>query len=179
MLNPHNTGLIIIDVQGKLVSAMHESDSLLRHIEVLIKGCQLLNLPIIWLEQNPQGLGPTVIELSELLTTQQPITKHSFNGCDNRDVIEAIKATGKQQWLVCGIEAHICVYQTCRGLLAEQYEVEVVQDCISSRSQTNIELALGKLQRCGLGVTNVEMCLFELIKDSREQAFKQLLALIK
>ena len=179
MLNPHNTGLIIIDVQDKLVPAMHASDALLNNIQALVKGCKILNLPIIWLEQNPQGLGSTVTELSELLKTQQAIVKHSFNGCDNQNVIDAIKATGKSQWLVCGIEAHICVYQTCRGLLAEQFEVEVVQDCISSRSQDDIALALQKLQTNGIGITNVEMCLFELLKDSRKQEFKQILALIK
>lgn len=179
MLNQENTGLVIVDVQGKLASIVHESETLLKNLQILIQGCQILNLPIVWIEQNPQGLGPTAPELRDLLKSYQPLEKYTFNACDNSSFVKAITESNAQQWLVCGIEAHICLYQTALGLLSKGYEVEVVTDCISSRSKTNIDLALKKLQDNGASLTSVEMCLYELVKDARKEEFKRLLPLIK
>ncbi len=179
MLNQENTGLVIVDVQGKLASIVHESEALLKNLQILIKGCQILNLPIVWIEQNPQGLGPTTPELRDLLKSYQPFEKHTFNACDNSSFVKAITESNAQQWLVCGIEAHICLYQTALGLLSRGYEVEVVTDCISSRSKANIDLALKKLQDNGASLTSVEMCLYELVKDARKEEFKRILSLIK
>ena len=179
MLNQEKTGLIIVDVQGKLARIVHESDALLSNIQILIQGCQILKLPIVWLEQNPQGLGQTVPELRELLKGYQSLEKNTFNACDSSSVIKAITESGVQQWLICGIEAHICIYQTALGLLSKGYDVEVVADCISSRSQANIDLALTKLQSKGVNLTSLEMCLYELIKDARKEEFKLILPLIK
>jgi nicotinamidase-related amidase len=179
MLNQESTGLIIVDVQGKLARIVHESEAFLNNIKILIQGCQILKLPIIWLEQNPQGLGQTVSELGDLLNGYQPLEKFTFNACDNHTFVEEIAKSGAQQWLVCGIEAHVCIYQTCSGLLSRGYEVEVVADCISSRTKENIDLALAKLEDRGASHTSVEMCLFELIKDARKEEFRQILPLIK
>lgn len=179
MLKQEKTGLIIVDVQGKLARIVHESDTLLSNIKILIQGCQILKLPIIWLEQNPKGLGQTVLELKALLEGYQPLEKNTFNACDSDNFIETITDSSVQQWLVCGIEAHICLYQTALGLLSRGYEVEVVADCISSRSKANIDLALNKLQEKGANLTSLEMCLYELVKDARKEEFKQILPLIK
>ena len=179
MLNQEKTGLIIVDVQGKLARIVHKSEALLSNIQALVQGCQILNLPIVWLEQNPQGLGQTVPELSELLKGSQPLEKTTFDACSNNSIVEAITESGVQQWLVCGIEAHICVYQTASGLLSRGYKVEVVVDCVSSRTKANVELALKKLQDKGASLTSLEMCLFELVKDARKEEFKQILSLIK
>jgi len=179
MLNQEKTGLVIVDVQGKLASIVHESDALLRNIQVLIQGCQILKLPIVWVEQNPQGLGQTVPELRELLKPDKPLEKYTFNACKSSSFEKAIIESNVQQWIVCGIEAHICLYQTALGLLSKGYDVEVVIDCISSRSKANIDLAISKLQQSGVGLTSVEMCLFELLKDARKEEFKQILPLIK
>lgn len=179
MLNQTTAGLIIVDVQGKLARMVHDSETLLSNIKILIQGCKILNIPIVWLEQNPQGLGQTVPELSALLEDYQPLEKHTFNACDSNNFNKAIIQSGVQQWLVCGIEAHICLYQTTLGLLSNNYDVEVVADCISSRSKANVDIALTKLQSRGAHLTSLEMCLFELVKDSRTAAFKQILSLIK
>lgn len=179
MLNQEKTGLIIVDVQGKLARMVHESEVLLANIQALIQGCQILNLPIVWLEQNPQGLGQTVPELSELLKGYQPLEKTTFDACSNHNFVEAITESGVQQWLVCGIESHICVYQTASGLLSRGYKVEVVADCVSSRTKANVDLALNKLQSKGASLTSLEMCLYELVKDARKEEFKQILSLIK
>ncbi|MFC0780764.1 hydrolase [Flavobacterium sp. HJSW_4] len=179
MLVQEKTGLIVIDVQGKLARIVHNSEKLAANLEKLIRGCQLLSIPIIWAEQNPKGLGTTIPELEKLLQHQKPVEKFSFNALDNEDFKKVIINSGKKQWLICGIEAHICVYQTAMGLLSKNFEVEIVADCVSSRSEESIVIALQKLQHKGASLTNIEMCLYELVKDSRREIFKEILTLIK
>lgn len=179
MLNTENTGLIIVDVQGKLARMVYESESLITNITKLIKGCQILGLPIIWLEQYPKGLGKTVPEIAELLSHQTPMEKTYFNAIAENTIKNAIKAANKQNWLVCGIEAHICVYQTLMGLSKENYHVEVVVDAISSRKKESIDIALNKLAMNKISITNVEMCLYELMKNAQSEKFKDILRLIK
>ncbi|AAZ25390.1 hydrolase [Colwellia psychrerythraea] len=183
MLKKESTGLIVVDIQGKLTRLVHDSDALVSNCEKLIKGVQALDLPILWLEQNPEKIGPTVDELSSLLSSptghQEPIIKYTFDGCENAQFIEAVKATNVDTWIVCGIEAHICVYQTAISLKRMGYEVQIVSDCVSSRELDNKNLAINKLVNNGVELTGLEMCLFELVKDCRTPVFKEILVLIK
>ncbi|RED22690.1 isochorismate hydrolase [Flavobacterium cutihirudinis] len=179
MLTQETTGLIIIDVQGKLARIVNESEKLVSNLEKLIRGCQMLSIPIIYAEQNPKGLGSTIPEIGKLLSPQKPVEKYTFNAFENEAFKKAILESNRKQWLICGIEAHICVYQTVLGLLSHNFEIEVVADCVSSRSKDSVELALEKLQNKGAGLTNVEMCLYELVKDSKREIFKEILTLIK
>lgn len=179
MLDRDNTGLIIVDIQGKLASLVHDSEKLIENCAKLIQGAQLLGLPIVWLEQNPAKLGSTVEPLSCLLPNVEPITKYTFDGCAEPQFIEAIRDANVGTWLVCGIEAHICVYQTALSLSQRDYDVQLVMDGISSRLLENKQMSLDKLQQKGLDITGVEMCLYELMKDCRSDEFRQVLALIK
>ncbi|MHC0442615.1 hydrolase [Flavobacterium sp. 3-210] len=179
MLIEENTGLILIDVQGKLARIVDKSEALILNLEKLIRGCQLLSIPIIWAEQNPKGLGTTIPELEKLLQHQKPIEKYTFNALDTEIFRQSIIDSGKKQWLICGIEAHICVYQTAMGLLSNDFEVQIVTDCVSSRSKQSSKIALKKLHNKGADLTNAEMCLYELVKDSRQNIFKEILTLIK
>lgn len=179
MLQLENTGLIIIDVQGKLARIVFESEKLVSNLEKLIKGCQILKLPIIWAEQNPVGLGQTIPELEKLLTNQKAIEKFSFNAFENDLFKKAVLQSNRKQWIVCGIETHICVYQTVIGLLTADLEVEIPADCVSSRFEVNKIMALNKLQNKGASLTSVEMCLYELLKSSKNENFKEILTLIK
>lgn len=82
MLSKGNTGLIVVDVQGKLATLMHESNALIENITKLVKGAKALDLPILWLEQNPERLGPTAEPIREVIeSTHLPITKYTFDGC--------------------------------------------------------------------------------------------------
>ena len=183
MLKKESTGLIVVDIQGQLTRLVHDSDALVSKCEKLIKGVQALELPILWLEQNPEKIGSTVEELSTLLSSptsyQEPIIKYTFDGCENVQFIEAVKATNVDTWIVCGIEAHICVYQTAISLKRMGFEVQIVSDCVSSRELANKKLAINKLVNNGVELTGLEMCLFELVKDCRVPVFKEILALIK
>ena len=179
MLTKQNTGLVVVDVQGKLARLVDDSDALISNCGKLAQGAQILGLPIIRLEQNPEKLGATVDELNDLLSDAKPIPKFTFNACDEPKFIEAVQAKDVDTWLVCGIEAHICVYQTALGLLELGYRVQVVGDCIGSRTALNKELAIRRLQDAGVQITGLEMSLYELVKDCRAPEFKLILSLIR
>ncbi|MFH4788486.1 hydrolase [Vibrio alginolyticus] len=180
MLSKGNTGLIVVDVQGKLATLMHESDALIENITKLLKGAKALDLPILWLEQNPERLGPTAEPIREVLeSTHLPITKYTFDGCKEATFKVAVENAKVDTWLVCGIESHICVYQTAVSLRQSGYRVELVTDCVSSRTAANKALALAKLTANGVVLTGLEMCLYEMVEDCRVPEFKEILALIK
>ncbi|MGR4999248.1 hydrolase [Vibrio celticus] len=179
MLTKQNTGLVVVDVQGKLARLVDDSDTLISNCGKLIKGAQVLGLPIISLEQNPEKLGATVSKLNDLLSDAKPIPKFTFNACDEPKFVEAVQTKDVETWLVCGIEAHICVYQTAMGLLELGCKVEVVSDCISSRTALNKDLAIRRLTDAGIQITGLEMSLYELVKDCRASEFKHILSLIR
>lgn len=179
MLVKNDTGLIVVDVQGKLARLVHDSKSVVANLTKLIQGAKVLGLPILWLEQNPDKLGSTVEELSELLAGQSPITKFTFDAGKEPEFVSALHSTDVKTWLICGIEAHICVYQTATHLKNLGFEVELVADCVASRTKANKKLAISKLTSKGIGMTGLEMCLYELVGDCRTEEFKSILKLIK
>lgn len=179
MLRKDKTGLVVIDVQGKLATIVHDSEAFIANLVKLVKAAKLLGMPILWLEQNPEKLGATVPELREVLDRVEPIAKYSFSACGEPAFVEAVKKAKMNSWLITGIEAHICVYQSALGLLDLGYDVELVSDCVSSRTIENKDMALAKLARKGAEVTSLEMCLFELIGDCRADEFRGALSLIK
>jgi nicotinamidase-related amidase len=179
MLTPDKTGLVVIDVQGKLAQVMHNREFLVENLKKLIKGVRVLNIPILWLEQNPAGLGPTLPEIAELMPDITPIGKMSFSACGNPAFMEALEAADRTQLLLVGIEAHICVYQTAIDLLKRSYEVQVVADAVSSRTAENREIALMKMRDSGVGLTSVEMALFELLGVAEGRQFKEIAKIVK
>lgn len=179
MLRTDNTALVLIDVQGKLARIMHESDQLISNITALIKGLTLLDVPIIWLEQYPKGLGPTHEEIQKLLENNAPIDKVIFSACGSEQFQEVKQKLTEKNFAVAGIEAHICVYQTVKELLAEGNHVEVLHDCISSRTLDNKQVAIDKMSQLGALATSVEMLLFELMQTAEHPNFKEISKLIK
>ncbi len=178
MLNVDETVLVVIDVQGKLAQLMHEKESLFENLSRLIRGAGVLGLPILVTEQNPQGLGPTIAELSGLLPPRR-IPKVAFSCCGEAAFVAALEAAGRRQVLIAGIETHICVYQTAADLLALGCEVHVVADAVSSRTARNRDIGLEKMKAAGAQVTSVETALFELLKVAEGDRFKALLKIVK
>ncbi len=179
MLEMANAVLFVVDVQGKLAHLMHEKIILFKNLQRLIKGIQVLGVPILWMEQNPDGLGPTIPEIADLLPAIKPIGKMSFSGCRNDRVLQALKTLNRKQVLVAGIEAHICVYQTAADLVDMGYEVHVVTDAVSSRNAENKTIGLQKMSACGASLTSVETALFELLKVAEGDPFKAILRIVK
>ena len=179
MLKVANTALVLIDVQGKLATLMHERDELFRNLEILIRGADTLELPILWLEQYPQGLGPTVPQIAALMGTRTPVAKTCFSACGSDEFRRQLHACGRRQLLLAGIEAHICVYQTARHLLAEGFHVEVVADAVSSRTPQNRSIGIDEMVRAGARLSSVEMALFELLEAAGSPQFKEIARLVK
>jgi len=179
MLDKQNTGLIVVDIQGKLASLVQESAMLIANCEKLIKGARALQMPIICLEQNPEKLGPTVHQLNLLLDGLPVVSKTTFNACLETNFTELIKSKNIDTWLICGIESHICVYQTAMGLLNLGYKIHLISDCVSSRTANNKQLGINKLISKGVEISGLEMCLYELVRDCQNSEFKTILNLIK
>lgn len=179
MLKRENTAFVLIDVQGKLAEIVHESKEMMKNLQTLIQAMKILEIPIIWVEQYPEGLGPTSKELSDLLTDYQPIRKMTFDACKTEQFVQAVKETGKTQMLVAGIETHICVYQTAYGLKQLGYEVEVVKDGVSSRRVEDKEVGIEKMKSAGILVTCVETAIYELLEVAGTEEFKKILKLVK
>ena len=178
MLEIDSTVLVVIDVQGKLAQSMYEKADLFENVGKLISGVRVLEIPIIWMEQNPEGLGPTVPEIAELLSGK-PIPKVAFSCCGEKQFVEAMEKQERNQVLLCGIETHVCVYQTAIDLLESGYEVEVVADAVSSRTPANRDIGLAKMKDAGAGITSVETALFELLKVAEGEKFKAILGIVK
>lgn len=179
MLTMDDAVFLLIDTQGKLAHSMYAKDTLFNNLKKLIKGMRTLEIPILWAEQNPKGLGPTVQEIAELLPDLQPIPKYSFSCYQNQAFRQALEALGRHSILVAGIETHVCVYQTVRDLRTAKYDVQLVADAVSSRTSENKQIGLEKCKEAGASLTSIETALFELLEVAQGDRFKQILDVIK
>ena len=179
MLDIKNCCLVIIDVQGKLAQLMHDRDNLFKKIAVLIKAAKILNIPVVWCQQCPDALGATIPQIAELLAGIEPVNKASFSCCGQIQFNDRLQTLARKQILLCGIETHVCVYQTASDLLRKGYDVSVIADAVSSRTPENKQIALERMRDDGVHISCVEMALFELLGTAEHPHFKQIAALIK
>ena len=179
MLTPTATLLIVTDIQGNLARAMHERESLYRNAEILIDGMKALGVPILWVEQYPQGLGATIPEIASHLEGLSPLPKRSFSSLGDPEIRAAFNRFGRPNVVICGIETHVCVYQTAMDIIASGAEVHVPVDAVSSRTPLNRQVGLDKIARAGGNHTSVETVLFELLATSEAPAFKDIIRLVK
>lgn len=179
MLSTDNTALLIIDVQEKLFRVIHDREALLANLQKVIQGARALAIPLLVTEQNPAGLSGTLPELKTLLADIQPVNKFSFSCCADKRCMEGLADLKRTQLLLAGIETHICVYQTALDLLEQGYEVEVLADCVGSRTVENKSLGLEKMKQAGAQITGIEMALFELQRVAKGESFKEISRLVK
>ena len=179
MLTVENSLLVVIDVQGTLAQKMHDRPFFIENLTKIIKGAQILNLPIIVSEQIPKKLGPTLPEISSLFSDFRPIPKASFSCCGDSEFMKKVNAAGRPQILLTGIEAHVCVYQTALELKDIGYEVHLLADCISSRTAENKRIATERMKTEGIKLTTTEMALFELMKSAEGDTFREIVKIVK
>ena len=179
MLTADNAVLVVVDVQGKLAQLMSDKETVFANIQRMIRGAQVLSLPILWVEQMPDKLGPTIADIAGLMGDLKPIAKTSFSCAGNPVFMESLKQLGRKKVLVVGIEAHVCVYQTAVELVAKGYSVEVVEDAIASRNANDRSVGVRRMSARGVGITSTEMALFELVRDAAHPAFRQMQGIIK
>lgn len=171
--------LIIIDLQERLMKAMKDKDKVFKNTNLLIACANELNIPIILTEQYPKGLGETVPEIKENLLEYKYIEKNTFTACDET-LIKMLEEIGDhKQILVTGSETHVCVFQTVRDLILQDYNVHLVKDAVCSRFDENYENGIELMRDAGAVISNTESVLFDLLKKSGTPEFKKISALLK
>ena len=190
-LDASECALIVIDIQEKLLPPIFEKERLVRNARLLIRLAGILNMPTIASTQYTKGLGDTVPEVKELLP-QSAIDKQVFS-CFGSDafcstikglgvphVLPVLRDVGRRNTvLLCGMESHICVMQTALGALREGYVVHVASDAVSSRTEWNWKIGLDRMRAAGCVISSTEMMIYELLRSSGSEAFKQMLPHLK
>ncbi|HXI82584.1 MAG TPA: hydrolase [Verrucomicrobiae bacterium] len=177
-LTTENTALVVIDVQEKLMNVMPRRAETLAAIQKLIGAARVLKLPTLVTAQYIKGLGPVCAEIGRAAPGITPLEKMTFSCCGSEEFLRTVKDLRRQRIILCGIEAHVCVQQTAIDLMKD-YFVYVAADAISSRHETDYTVAIERMRDCGAVITTVESAVFELLRESGTQEFKQILPLFK
>ena len=170
---------LVIDYQERLLIAMNEREEIAKKAEILIKGLKALDIPMIITQQYTKGLGMSEAFVFEAAQTSEYMDKTEFSAMGNEAISKVVKASGKPKIIVCGIEAHICVLQTCLDLKAQGFEPLLVLDCIGSRKKSDLDMTIVRAQQEDIMVTTTESILFELLGRADDDAFKTISKLIR
>lgn len=177
LMSPRDTALVVVDVQGKLITLVPEYRRIVWNIRRLLDGAAILGVERLGTEQYPQGLGPTVPELAERLP-DPPESKLAFSagGCAN---LARLRDSGVSRVLLAGIETHVCIQQTALDLLAAGYQVYLAVDAVGARHPVDHATALGRLESAGATLTTTEAALFEWCIRAGTPEFKQISQLVR
>jgi len=179
LLQLSTTGLLAIDLQQPLLDVMWNQEELIANVRRLAEAARILDLPVVVTEQNPQKLGPTAPCIADTIADGSPVPKMAFSCCREKRVMDSLRALGRATWLLCGVEAHVCVSQTVLDLLDHEYQVQIVADAVGSRTQANWEAGLGRARQAGAVITTTEMALFELLERAGTEQFRAVHRLIR
>jgi nicotinamidase-related amidase len=173
--------LAVIDIQERLAPAMPPEAlaAVLRNTRILIETAKELKIPIIVTEQYPKGLGQTVPEIAAALEGVKRIEKVAFSCCGEPGFMEALKASGKRDVILCGMETHVCVLQTALGLMERDYRVFAAADAVCSRAKLNWELAIETMRQAGAVVGTAEIFAFQLLGKAGTESFKKISKMVK
>jgi nicotinamidase-related amidase len=179
-LDRNDAVLVVIDVQERLMPVIHDRFEVEQNLERLIRGAQILSVPVLVTEQYVKGLGPTIEPLRQALgESYRPIEKQCFSAHGCAPFAAQLGALDRRQVLLAGVETHVCVYQTARDLLSEGRAVWVVADAVSSRSVRNRDIALQRMMGDGARLSSTEMALFELLGVAGTEEFRAISRIIK
>ena len=177
-LSVNRAALLVVDIQDKLIPAMRAEDTarVVKNTQLLIQAARVLGLPIVVSQQYPKGLGVTIAPIEAAL---EGVTAHRFDKLEFSSAIapaflELAPKLARDQWIVCGMETHVCVYQTVRDLVARGWTTHVVSDAVCSRTEANYQIGLGLAAKAGTIVTSTEVVVFDLLERAGSDQFKQL-----
>jgi nicotinamidase-related amidase len=183
-LSRSRAALLVVDIQDRLLPAMPEDTlaDVLRNTAILIAAADRLGLPIVVSQQYPRGLGPTASPIEAALAPARLVhrfDKLEFSAAAAPAFAALAAPLGRDQWIVCGMETHVCVYQTARDLVARGWAAHVCADAVCSRTGLNRELGLGLMARAGAILTSTEACVFDLLGRAGSDEFRALSKVIK
>ncbi len=182
LLDAARSQFLLVDMQERLIPAMHEREALLDRCAILLEAASELRVPGTVSEQYRKGLGATVERLSNARGDAEVIEKMHFSSAADPGQVARVRALagqGRNQLVVAGIESHVCVLQSALGFKDMGLDVYVVADAVSSRKPESIELATQRLRHNGVSVVNTEMVLFEWLHIAGTPQFKAVSRLIK
>ena len=179
LMNKEDTLFVVIDFQEKLMPVMHNREILEDKVCRLASGMKKLDIPNIVTQQYTKGIGETIPSIAEAIGTFTPVDKTSFSCMGNEEFVARLEAASRDEIVICGIEAHICLQQTVIELLAKGYRVYVPVDCTSSRSEHDRIWALDRMSNAGAITTTYESILYELVGDARDENFKAISKIVK
>lgn len=172
-------GLLVVDIQERLLPAMHEPQRVRDNAVRLAKGAAVLQVPVFVTEQYRKGIGPSVPEVAAAVPRFAPMEKLAFSACGAAGLLAALDEKKVTDIILCGIEAHVCVTQTCLDLLDRGLRVFVAADAVSSRTPENCRIGVERMRAAGAVIASTEMVLYELLEQAGTPEFKQILALVK
>lgn len=172
MIDAQHSALLLIDTQEKLLSGIHQREQFVDNCRWLLEVAQLVEIPILASEQYPQGVGPTTDVLRQHLNDDKVFGKTHFSCVQAPEVYPQLQKTDAKQWVLCGMEAHVCVLQTALDLHARGHQVFVVADAISSRRASDVELAITRMREEGIHIVSREMVAFEWLQRADTPQFK-------
>ncbi len=175
----NRAALVVVDVQSKLLAKMEEKEELLKNCKLLTAAAQELSVPIVVTEQYPKGIGQTDGELLETISEPEVIEKDTFSCFGESKFERSLTSKETRHLILCGIESHVCVYQTALHALDFGFSVFVTADAVSSRKEQHKEWALAALNSAGCTVVPTETVVFQLLERCGTKEFKALLPLIK
>jgi nicotinamidase-related amidase len=182
LCDPDSSALLVIDVQTHLTAIMPAKvlARLQRNMGLLLTAARLYEIPVFATEQYPQGLGNLEEEIAKLLPEGSHRYEKTSFSCTGADNFSAdLKASGRKQIILAGMEAHICVIQTAIDLVKDGYQVFVAADAICSRHRESYETALLRLRYSDVTVLDAESVLFEWMRDAKNEHFKTLQTLLR
>ena len=180
LLDKKDTGVLVIDVQEKLMEVMGHRERVTDNIVKLLRLSELFSLPVMVTEQYPKGLGPTLPDIvAKLPSEQTAYEKTCFSSCGATGIEKLLNDAVRKQIIITGMETHICVLQSAIELQQQGKQVFVVQDAVCSRSKKHFKNALARMQQAGIIISNTESVLFEWLKDASHPQFKTLAKLIR
>lgn len=167
--------LVLIDLQEKLMPAIADGGAVVDQCLKLATMAGLLEVPVVATEQLPEKLGHNMPEILEL--SDQVIGKYHFDACPDGLIDELPE--GRQQIVIAGCEAHVCMMQTALSLVDAGYKVWVVADATGSRNELDRDVALDRLHQSGARIVTVEMVAFEWLRHCKHSRFRDIQGLIK
>lgn len=171
LVSAESSTLLIVDVQARLLPAIHEGPRVLANCIWLVEIARRLEVPVIASEQYPQGLGHTAPELAAVLPADSVRTKVHFS-CVADGCFDDVKVFQRPQIVIAGTEAHVCVLQTALDLATLGTQVFIVADAVGSRRAEDRELALARFRQHGIDVVSREMVAFEWLHRAGTEIFR-------
>ncbi len=173
------TILVVVDIQERFRDLIHNIDGVLASTTRLIKFAQVLGIPILTTEHYSRGLGVTVTELRNLFQPFKPLEKIHFSCHGDEGFRKALATSGRDQIILCGIETHVCIYQTAADLMRDGKQVAVAMDAVSSCSAANRQIGLDRMAEIGVQNMGVQMLMFELLGKAGTGDFREVSGLLK